>query len=41
MATGHEGEGVTLAPLTAQLVRDLVVGRLERTGWDPEEELGA
>jgi glycine/D-amino acid oxidase-like deaminating enzyme len=36
IATGHEGEGVTLAPVTAALVRDLVMGRLDRTGWEPE-----
>jgi len=36
LATGHEGEGVTLAPVTAALVRDLVTGRRDRTGWEPE-----
>lgn len=34
VATGHEGQGVTLAPITGQLVCDLVSGRIRRTGLE-------
>jgi glycine/D-amino acid oxidase-like deaminating enzyme len=31
IATGHEGEGVTLAPVTGKMVADMVVGRVVTT----------
>lgn len=34
VATGHEGEGVTLAPVTGRLIADLIAGRIERTGLE-------
>src|SRR5438093_803997 len=34
VATGHEGEGITLAPVTGKLVSDLVAGRAQRTGFE-------
>ncbi len=34
IATGHEGQGVTLAPVTGRLVCDLVAGRIQSTGLE-------
>lgn len=34
VATGHEGQGITLAPVTGKLVSDLVAGRISRTGFE-------
>src|SRR5437773_1945647 len=34
VATGHEGQGITLAPVTGKLVSDLVAGRAQRTGFE-------
>lgn len=34
VATGHEGEGITLAPITGKLVEDLVAGRITQTGYE-------
>jgi len=34
IATGHEGQGVTLAPVTGRLVSDLVAGRIQSTGLE-------
>ncbi len=36
VATGHEGQGITLAPVTGKLVGDLVAGRIARTGFELE-----
>lgn len=34
VATGHEGEGVTLAPVTGKMVSDLVAGRMKQSGFE-------
>ncbi len=34
VATGHEGQGVTLAPITGKLVSDLIAGRIRQTGLE-------
>ncbi len=34
VATGHEGQGITLAPVTGKLVSDLVAGRARQTGFE-------
>lgn len=34
VATGHEGEGITLAPVTGQMVADLLNGRITTTGFE-------
>lgn len=34
VATGHEGQGVTLAPVTGKLVSDLIAGRIRQTGLE-------
>ncbi len=34
VATGHEGQGVTLAPITGKFVSDLIAGRIRRTGLE-------
>lgn len=34
VATGHEGQGITLAPITGKMVSDLVAGRTHRTGFE-------
>ncbi len=34
LATGHEGQGITLAPVTGRMVADLVAGRIARTGFE-------
>jgi len=34
IATGHEGQGITLAPITGRMVGDLVAGRMRRTGFE-------
>ena len=34
VATGHEGQGITLAPVTGKFVSDLVAGRIRQTGFE-------
>lgn len=34
VTTGHEGQGVTLAPITGKLVSDLIAGRIRQTGLE-------
>lgn len=34
LATGHEGTGITLGPVTGKMVADLVAGRILRTGYE-------
>lgn len=34
IATGHEGEGITLAPVTGRMISDLIAGRIMRTGFE-------
>ena len=34
VATGHEGQGITLAPVTGKLISDLVAGRIQQTGFE-------
>jgi len=34
IATGHEGQGVTLAPITGKLVSDLIAARIRQTGLE-------
>jgi glycine/D-amino acid oxidase-like deaminating enzyme len=34
VAAGHEGEGITLAPVTGRIVADLVAGRMASTGFE-------
>ena len=34
VATGHEGQGITLAPITGKMVGDLVAGRTKQTGFE-------
>jgi len=40
VATGHEGEGVTLAPLTGKMVADLVAGRVHLHALPVQERVG-
>jgi sarcosine oxidase subunit beta len=34
IASGHEGQGITLAPVTGHVVADLIAGRIDRTGLE-------
>lgn len=34
IASGHEGQGITLAPVTGHIVADLIAGRIDRTGLE-------